>query len=229
MTARRSARDSASSWSWVTMTAVASASRRMSSTSRLRSARSVASRLERANGSSRCRTSSGSARARARRHPLARRLRKARAAGSRAALCWRPTSSSAARAFGAAPARPSRRRSRRDRPKGDVALDREMRKSAYSWNTIPIRRRCGRAVSTCRRRLRAGRRPGPRPHSVSSNPATRRSRVVFPQPLGPSTVKSSPRAISRSTPGRPRSRRRTSPSLAGRRSWARSAIAEARS
>src|SRR6266511_4571837 len=39
-----------------------------------------------------------------------------------------------------------------------------------------------------------------RPASGYSRPATQRSSVVFPQPLGPSSTMSSPSAISRSTP-----------------------------
>ena len=60
--------------------------------------------------------------------------------------------------------------------------------SAKLWNTMPTLRACvGRCVmSSSSKRIE--------PASGSTNPAIDRSRVVFPQPLGPSNIRSSPLA-----------------------------------
>src|SRR5262245_51153135 len=71
---------------------------------------------------------------------------------------------------------------------------------AYDWNTMPRLRWCGGTKS--RRPGEATRRPRRliSPPSGRSSPATRRSVVVLPQPLGPSSVNSSPRSIWSETP-----------------------------
>src|SRR5262249_49707559 len=68
---------------------------------------------------------------------------------------------------------------------------------AYDWKTVPRFRRFGG------RDTRRGTEAPPRPRRVisppsgRSSPATSRSVVVLPQPLGPSSVKTSPRRTSR--------------------------------
>src|SRR5262245_12263475 len=71
---------------------------------------------------------------------------------------------------------------------------------AYDWKTMPRLRRWGGtktrgdAAATTRPRSMIS------PPSGCSRPAMRRRVVVFPQPLGPSSVNTSPRAISREAP-----------------------------
>src|SRR6267143_679841 len=68
---------------------------------------------------------------------------------------------------------------------------------AYDWKTMPRFRRFG--ARNTRRGTEATMRPRSviSPASGRSSPATRRSVVVLPQPLGPSRVKTSPRRTSR--------------------------------
>src|SRR3989475_6905770 len=80
---------------------------------------------------------------------------------------------------------------------------------AYDWKTMPRLRLCG-ATNT-----RAGTEATTRPRSAispasgCSSPATRRRVVVLPQPLGPSSVKSSPRSTSSEAPSRARTAPKT--------------------
>src|ERR1700687_3967901 len=76
--------------------------------------------------------------------------------------------------------------------------------TAYDWNTMPRLRRFG--ATNTRRGTEATMRPRSviSPASGRSSPATSRSVVVLPQPLGPSSVNTSPRRTSsdaRSTAG----------------------------
>src|SRR5216117_3765392 len=68
---------------------------------------------------------------------------------------------------------------------------------AYDWKTMPRFRRFG--ARNTRRGTEATMRPRSviSPASGRSSPATSRSVVVMPQPLGPSSVKTSPRRTSR--------------------------------
>ena len=104
--------------------------------------------------------------------------------GKRCAYCVRPTrrSSSGTRS----------RRSPRRTPKPTFCSTLRCGKSAYSWKTIPIPRACAGTKT-----------PGPKtgrssiaisPASGRSKPATSRSSVVLPQPLGPSSATNSPRS-----------------------------------
>src|SRR5918997_900780 len=69
--------------------------------------------------------------------------------------------------------------------------------SAQSWNTMPTRRRSGgtwtRGPETSRSPMRTS------PPSRRSSPAIVRSRVVLPQPLGPSRATTAPGSTRRST------------------------------
>src|SRR3989454_4345082 len=73
---------------------------------------------------------------------------------------------------------------------------------AYDWKTMPRLRLCG--ATKTRRGTEATTRPRSAisPASGCSSPATRRRVVVLPQPLGPSSVKSSPRSTSSEAPSR---------------------------
>ena len=86
------------------------------------------------------------------------------------------------------------RRSRRPNPTFSATV--MWGHSAKLWNTIPTLRVCvGRPrISSSSKRID--------PASGSTNPAIARSSVVFPQPLGPSSIRSSPLATARLTRSR---------------------------
>src|SRR5712691_3457433 len=69
-------------------------------------------------------------------------------------------------------------------------------KRAYSWNTVFVSRWCGGTEVTSRPPSSI------RPPSGRSNPAISRSKVVFPDPDGPSKVKNSPDLTTSSTSAR---------------------------
>src|SRR6266705_1279426 len=80
---------------------------------------------------------------------------------------------------------------------------------AYDWKTMPRLRLCG--AKNTRRGTEATTRPRSAlsPASGCSSPATRRKVVVLPQPLGPSSVKISPRSTSSDAPSRARTAPKT--------------------
>src|SRR2546425_9462708 len=80
---------------------------------------------------------------------------------------------------------------------------------ASAWKPIPRWRWCG--ATTPRRGTEATTRPRSAisPASGCSSPATRRKVVVLPQPLGPSSVKISPRSTSSDAPSRARTAPKT--------------------
>src|SRR3989442_4737491 len=80
---------------------------------------------------------------------------------------------------------------------------------AYDWKPVPRLRWCG--AKTPRRGTEATTRPRSAisPASGCSSPATRRKVVVLPQPLGPSSVKISPRSTSSDAPSRARTAPKT--------------------
>ncbi len=186
MTTTRSASANASSWSWVTYSAgspVRSSSVRISRTRRSRQGRSSAP-----SGSSSMSSlgSTASARANATRccsppdNPAMRRPRNS----------VRPTRSrtSSTRRVRVARSRPAMRN-----PNSTLPATSRCGNSAYSWNIKPKWRRCGgtspRSAPTQRIR----------PPSSGTSPATARSSVVFPQPLGPRIATVSPSPTVRST------------------------------
>src|SRR5688500_14392085 len=180
MSAIRSASENASSRSWVTKSTVTSIPRRMSASSARIEARSSGSMFDHGSSSSTTEGRGASARASATRCCWPPES----SCGKRCACCFRPTrrSSSGTRA----------RRSPRRAPKPTFCSTLRCGKSAYSWKTIPIPRACA-GTNT----------PGPKtgrssiaisPASGRSKPATSRSNVVLPQPLGPSRATNSPRS-----------------------------------
>ena len=189
ITATRSAISSASSWSWVTKTAVVPSARRMSRTDRRISARRKASSPENGSSSRSRRGRGASARARATRCCCPPES----ACGSRASNPVMPTSAStsATRASRAA------RRLPRS-PNATLSATERWGNSAWSWKTNPISRRSG---GTCVPSP-ASSRPASdtRPASSVSKPASIRSAVVLPQPDGPSSASTSPSATPNVSP-----------------------------
>ena len=188
MTATSSPTTNASSWSWVTKIAVASIALSMRRTSRRSSARNGASRLEK--GSSSSITEGRGARARA---------MATRCACPPESVCTarspnpaRPTSSSASLT------RSPRPGSRRGSPYATLRATVRWGKRAASWKTIPMRRRSAGTNAPGPDIMRPATRTSP--PSGRSRPATARSSVVLPQPLGPRRATSDPAGTARSTP-----------------------------
>ncbi len=189
MMAIRSAIDIASPWSCVTSRAEAPEARSATTTASRVSARRDASREENGSSSSSRDGRGASARARATRcccPPESSRGGRCRTRGSS------PTSSSSSST------RSCLRRAVRGRPKTMFADTSRCGNSAPSCGTYPTRRRCGETNTSSPHTV-----PSPSaivPESGRSKPATRRSRVVLPQPEAPSTAVSWPSSTLRSTP-----------------------------
>ncbi len=189
--ATRSASSSASSWSWVTkmvVTPVASWIRRSSRRRDLRTAASSAP-----NGSSSSSTLGSTASARA-----------------RATLCLCPPDSCEGKRLPSSPSSTSCSRSCTrlataalsgrsldfftSRPKATFLATLMCLNRAYCWNTKPTWRSAAPAqVTSCPSNSTW-------PLSGNSSPAMVRSRVVLPEPEGPSRARSSPGRMSRLTP-----------------------------
>ena len=130
------------------------------------------------------------------------RLTRARASATR---CCMPPESCAGRRFASAasPTRSSSSRTRRSispfstplrlQPEGDVLLDAQVGEEGVALEDGVGGALVRRDARACRRRRSSG-----GPSVTSSKPAIIRSVVVLPQPLGPSMVKNSPSAMSRS-------------------------------
>ncbi|KQT94231.1 hypothetical protein ASG49_04850 [Marmoricola sp. Leaf446] len=152
-------------------------------------ARRFSSRLEKGSSSSTTEGRGASARARATRCCSPPES----SCGRREPRWGRPTSSSdsATRAARAARGSPSS-------PKATLRSTSRWGNRAWSWKTMPTRRRSG---GRCRWPSSTTSPPTPTtPASECSRPATSRSSVDLPQPEGPTTVTTSPGATSRSSP-----------------------------
>src|SRR3954454_2426981 len=187
ITTTRSASSSASSWSWVTKTAVRPSRRWIArSSSRSRARRWASSAL---NGSSSSRILGSRTRQRA----IATRCCCPPESwpGWRSPRPARPTSSSAWSTFSRTAWRGSRRSLR---PKATLPPTVMCDQRAWLWNTIPVGRRLGGTAGVGSPSISR------RPPVGRSKPPISRSTVDLPQPDGPSTQTNSPRSTASEIP-----------------------------